>query len=136
MKSSNQALAAEYLSGRYLKANLPKIIELYRPKQKAMLTALEKYFPDDFRWSRPQGGMFLWAEGPKGMDMEQIFWNTVKRKVAFVPGKYFFTSKDTGNETMRLNFTMAGEDAIDRSIKIISEVIKENEVDSSREMIG
>ena len=130
----NQALAAEYLSGRYLKAHLPRIIEIYKPKQQAMLDALEKYFPDDFRWSRPQGGMFLWAEGPKGMDMEQIFWNTVKRKVAFVPGKYFFTSKDTGNETMRLNFTMADEDAIDRSIKTISEVIKEVRKDSSKEM--
>jgi len=70
------------------------------------------------------------------MDMEQIFWNTVKRKVAFVPGKYFFTSKDTDNETMRLNFTMALEDAIDRSIKTISEVIMEEEVDSSNPMIG
>jgi DNA-binding transcriptional MocR family regulator len=83
-----------------------------------------------------QPGMFLWAEGPKGMDMEQVFWNTVKRKVAFVPGKYFYTEKDAGQETMRLNFTMADEDAIDRSIKTISEVIKEEEKDSSNRMTG
>lgn len=132
----NQALAAEYLSSRYLKAHLPKIIEIYRPKQQAMLNALEKYFPDDFRWSRPQGGMFLWAEGPKGMDMEEIFWNTVKRKVAFVPGKYFYTEKGAGQETMRLNFTMAEEDAINRSIKTISEVIMEKEKGSTKEMTG
>jgi 2-aminoadipate transaminase len=132
----NQALATEYLSSRYLKAHLPRIIEIYRPKQQAMLDALEKYFPEDFRWSRPQGGMFLWAEGPKGMDMEKVFWNTVKRKVAFVPGKYFYTEKDAGQETMRLNFTMADEDTIDRSIKTISEVIKEEEKDSSNRMTG
>ena len=132
----NQALAAEYLSSHYLNAHLPRIIEMYRPKQQTMLNALKKYFPDDFKWSRPQGGMFLWAEGPKGMDMEQIFWRTVKRNVAFVPGKYFYTSKNTGRETMRLNFTMAEETAIDRSIKTISEVIKEEKKASSYKMAG
>lgn len=122
----NQALATEYLSSQYLKLHLPKIIQLYRPKQQAMLSAMQKYFPEEFTWSHPQGGMFLWAEGPKGMDMEQVFWDTVKRNVAFVPGKYFYTDKNTGKETMRLNFTMADEDAIDRSIRTISEVIREN----------
>ena len=120
----NQALAAEYLSSHYLKIHLPKIIDLYRPKQQAMLSALKRYFPNDFRWSKPQGGMFLWAEGPRGIDMEDIFWDSVKRNVAFVPGKYFYTAKNAGQETMRLNFTMADEDAIDRSIRTISEVIR------------
>ena len=56
--------------------------------------------------------------------MEEIFWDSVKRNVAFVPGKYFYTAKNAGQETMRLNFTMADEDAIDRSIRTISEVIR------------
>ncbi len=85
----NQALAAEYLSGGYLKQHLPKIIDLYKPKQEAMLGALEKHFPNEFQWSHPEGGMFLWVEGPKDLDMEKIYWKSVKKKVAFVPGKYF-----------------------------------------------
>ena len=120
----NQALAAEYIAGGYLERHLPKIIDLYRPKQDAMLSALDTYFPDNFKWSRPEGGMFLWVEGPEGFDMEELYWKAVKRNVAFVPGKYFYSSQDEGIETMRLNYTMTDEETINASIKIISEVIK------------
>ena len=121
----NQALAAEYLSGGYLEAHLPKIIDIYRPKQEAMFHALEKYFPDGFKWSKPEGGMFIWAEGPKGVDMEKIYWKSIERNVAFVPGKFFFTRKGEGIETMRLNYTMADAEGIHTAVRILSEVIKQ-----------
>ena len=121
----SQALAAEYIAGGFLSQQLPKIIKLYKPKQEAMLNALEKYFPDNFNWSKPEGGMFLWAEGPQGLDMEQLYWCAVEKKVAYVPGKFFFTEPGEGNETMRLNFTMSDEGTIDRAIKTLADVIKE-----------
>lgn len=121
----NQALAAEYISGNHLARHLPKIIEMYKPKQQAMLHALDEYFPDDFKWSRPEGGMFLWAEGPRGLNVDRVFQRAVERKVAFVPGRYFYTSKGMGMETMRLNFTMINETAIDHSIQILSQVLKD-----------
>ena len=120
----SQALAAEYIAGGFLKRHLPKIIDLYRPKQEAMLTALDRYFPKEFKWSNPEGGMFLWVEGPQGFDMEKLYWKAVKRNVAFVPGQYFYASPDEGIETMRLNYTMTDEETIDNSIRILSEVIK------------
>ena len=119
----NQALAAEYIAGGFLKNHLPTIIDLYRPKLEAMLSALDKYFPDHFNWSRPEGGMFIWAQGPQGLDMEKLYWKAVEKKVAFVPGKYFYTQPGEGIETMRLNFTMIDENTIDRSVRILSEVI-------------
>ena len=108
-----------------MEQQLPKIINIYRPKQEAMLNALEKYFPDSFRWSKPEGGMFLWAEGPEGLDMERIYWKSIKKKAAFVPGKFFFTRKGEGIETMRLNYTMTDEDIIDKGVRVLSEVIKQ-----------
>jgi len=120
----NQALAAEYIAGGSLARHLPNIINWYRPKQEAMLAALDRYFPDSFSWSRPEGGMFIWAEGPPGLDMEDLYWKAVEKKVAYVPGKYFYTGPGEGIETMRLNFTMADEETLDRAMKILSEVIK------------
>ena len=64
--------------------------------------------------------MFLWAEGPKGFDAEDLYHRCVRKGVAFVPGKYFFTDPGKGLETMRLNFTMADEKKIDESIEIIA----------------
>jgi 2-aminoadipate transaminase len=120
----NQALAAEYIAGGFLAEHLPNIINLYRPRQEAMLSALDSYFPDQFSWSRPEGGMFIWAEGPPGLDMEKLYWQAVEKNVAFVPGKYFYSTPGEGIETMRLNFTMTDEKTIDRSIKTLAEVIK------------
>jgi len=121
----NQALAAEYIAGGYLKNHLPKIINMYRPKQEAMLNALDRYFPDSFNWSRPDGGMFIWAEGPKGSDMLALYQKAIERKVAFVPGKYFYTCAGDGLETMRLNYTMVSEQDIEKGIRILSEVIRD-----------
>lgn len=120
----NQALAAEYLSGGYLKQHLPKILDIYRPKQDAMLCALDKYFPDSFKWSKPEGGMFIWAEGPDGLDTEKVYWKAVEQKTAFVPGKFFFTEKDEGTASMRLNYTMSDAANLDKAVKILSGVIR------------
>lgn len=121
----SQALAAEYLTEGYLDQQLPKIIRLYKPRQEAVLNALQKYFPENFNWSNPDGGMFIWVEGPDGLDMEQVYWKAIERKVAFVPGKFFFTNKEEGMETMRLNYTMADEAKIDRAVKTLAEVMRE-----------
>lgn len=120
-----QALAAVYLDGGHLRTHLPRIIDLYRPRQAAMLAALERHFPTDFTWSRPEGGMFVWAEGPDGLDMEQVYWQAVERKTAFVPGKFFYTESGAGLATMRLNFTMAKPEEIDGAVKILGEVIRQ-----------
>ncbi len=121
----NQALAAEYLEGGYLQTHLPKIIELYRPRQQAMLKALEQYFPKEFHWAHPEGGMFIWVEGPKGFNLENAYKKAVSRNVAFVPGRYFYSHPDEGLETMRLNFTMFDEETLAQAIKTLGEVLKE-----------
>lgn len=119
-----QAQATEYIRGGYLDRQLPKIIDLYRPRQEAMLEALDHYFPDSYRWTKPEGGMFIWIEGPDGMDAEELYWRAVERKVAFVPGKYFYLDGDDGLATMRLNFTMSDEATIQRAIGILGDVAR------------
>ena len=121
----NQALAAEYISGGYLERHLPKILDLYRPKQAAMLQALEEYFPESMTWSRPEGGMFIWAEGPDGLDGDVLYDRCVECTVAFVPGKYFYTQPGEGLATMRLNYTMIDEVTFRRAIRIVGDVIRQ-----------
>lgn len=121
----SQALAAEYLTEGYLEQQLPKIVSLYKPRQEAMLRAMDAYFPDGFRWSNPDGGMFLWAEGPEGLDMEDVYWKAIERNVAFVPGKFFYTQQGEGLETLRLNYTMADEAAIDQAVQRLAGVMRE-----------
>jgi 2-aminoadipate transaminase len=119
-----QALAAEYLAGGFLRRHLPTILQLYAPRQAAMLAALERYFPPTFIWSRPEGGMFIWVEGPAGFDAEAAYWRAIERKTAFVPGRFFFAQPGDGLATLRLNFTMVDEATIDRAVRVLGEVVR------------
>ncbi|TAJ21035.1 MAG: PLP-dependent aminotransferase family protein [Dehalococcoidia bacterium] len=121
-----QALAAEYVSGGHLERQLPSIIDLYRPRQQAMLDALERHLPEGFRWTRPEGGMFVWVRGPAGLDTEALNRQVLERGVAFVPGKYFYVNQEEGLSTLRMNFTAADPDAIDRAVGIIGVTITES----------
>lgn len=120
-----QALAAEYLVGGHLERQLPRIIELYRPRQQAMLDALARHLPEDFRWTHPEGGMFVWVTGPAGFDAERMYARCVERGVAYVPGKYFFIDQEAGLGTLRMNFTAESPEVIARAVSTIAEVIAE-----------
>jgi 2-aminoadipate transaminase len=119
----SQALASEYLVGGYVPEQVEKIKKLYAPKLETMLHALEENLSSDFKWSKPEGGMFLWVEGPQGMDMEAVYKSAIKNNVGFVPGKFFFPNPNDGIETMRLNFTNVTEEQIRYAIKTLSEVL-------------
>ncbi len=119
----NQALAAEYLKGGYLDKHLLKIKALYKPRQEAMMESIKKYFPLDFTCSKSDGGMFLWVQGPKNFDMTDLYNKSVGNGVAFVPGQFFFTDKDEGMNTMRLNYTMADEATIKTAVKKLAQCI-------------
>ena len=123
-QSFGQAIAALYLSGGYLKEHLPKIIELYRPRRDAMLATLDACMPDGFRWTKPEGGMFLWMQGPDGFDGDALYEACIERQVAFVPGKYFFFDESIGISTMRFNFTMVTEDVIETAMQIVADTAK------------
>jgi 2-aminoadipate transaminase len=125
-----QALAAEYLIGGHLQAHLPKILALYKPRQEAMLAAMDRFFPSAFSWSRPEGGMFIWAQGPLGLDMAAAYLQAVARKVAFVPGQYFYAHPGQGIETIRLNFTMADEQTLTLAIEVLGKVL-EDQIEST-----
>ena len=120
-----QALAAEYIRSGAIDTQVPKIIELYRPRQEAMLAAMEAYIPADYAWTKPDGGMFIWVEGPEGVDAEALYWKAVEQKVAFVPGKYFYIDPADGLPTIRLNFTRPDEAAIERAIAALGRVMRE-----------
>jgi 2-aminoadipate transaminase len=122
----NQALAAEYIGDGHLANHLPRIIDLYRPRLAAMLSALERYMPAGYGWSRPEGGMFVWLRGPSGIDTEKIYPRAVARKVAFVPGRFFYANDNEGAETMRLNFTMSDESTLERAIVTLADVLAED----------
>lgn len=112
-----QALAALYLEQGHMARQIEAIIELYRPRQEAMLNALARSFPASFRFTRPDGGMFVWAEGPEGFDSLEAYHEAVKSKVAFVPGRFFYARSGAGAGTLRMNFTNSSVEQIETAVE-------------------
>lgn len=120
----SQAVATEFLVGGYMEDHLPAILDIYSSRLKAILDALDSNLSGLATWTRPQGGMFTWVTLPDGMDTETIYWKAIERKVAFVPGKYFFVD-GTGGNTMRLNFSNTDEDRLRVAVRRLAEAIRE-----------
>jgi 2-aminoadipate transaminase len=122
--SFGQMVAYETAKDGFLDRHVRAIRRVYGERRNAMLAALERHFPEDVRWTRPGGGLFLWVTLPQGLDSTELLKHALKRKVAFVPGVSFF-AQGGGAETLRLNFSYATPDVIDEGIQRLGEVIKE-----------
>lgn len=107
----DQAAAAEYLlSGRGEPA-LARIREAYAARRDAMLDALPATLPPGSTWNRPDGGMFVWARLPEGLDATESLTRALENDVAFVPGLSFY-SGIPDPRTLRLSFTTYSPDRI------------------------
>jgi len=103
--------------------NIENLKPVYRSRRDAMLEALEEHFPADAGWTRPQGGLFVWATLPRFLDTGKMLPLAISRKVAYVPGTAFFAD-GRGANYMRLNFSYSDEDQIAEGIKRLGKVIR------------
>jgi 2-aminoadipate transaminase len=120
----SQYVANEYISGGYLDNQVKKIRALYKGKRDVMLAALDKYFPEDAKWTVPAGGMFLWVTLPKSINTRLMFQKAVAKKIAYVVGDSFYADGKHYN-SMRLNFSYSEDEVIEEGIKRLADVIKE-----------
>lgn len=112
-----QMIAYEVGHGGFLDEHIQTLRDVYRERRDAMLGALDSYMPPEVTWSSPQGGLFLWAELPEGMDSKAVLAEALKEQVAFVPGSAFFAEPSDGSRFMRLNFSNAQPDRIQEGIR-------------------
>ncbi|MDD4223763.1 MAG: PLP-dependent aminotransferase family protein [Candidatus Cloacimonetes bacterium] len=105
-----QRIAARYIEQGFLDPKLDQIRTMYKAKQKVMLDSLQEFMPEEFTWIKPQGGLFLMAYGPQGIDTGALLLDCIKeQKVAYVAGTSFFCD-GKGQHTMRLNFSYESEE--------------------------
>lgn len=117
-----QAVAARFLAGTAAAADhLDLLTKSYAAKLETMTAALARHFPGGYRWSEPEGGMFLWLEGPPGLNTDALLAPALESGVAFLPGSAFFV-EETPSSAMRLSFAGAPVDRIDHGIELLARV--------------
>lgn len=118
-----QAMVDAYIrSGRYFE-HIREIVPAYRTQLKTMLDGFV-HFPANCTHTVPQGGLFIWAELPEGIDTLPLLEKAVARKVAYIPGTHFFADGGHAN-TLRLNFSASEPDRIAEGMKILGALLNE-----------
>lgn len=119
----NQAIVDQFLRRDLLPEHIRTICVGYGAKMDRMLSCLES-FPAGVRFTRPEGGLFIWAELPEKIDAVSMLTKAVERKVAYVPGTYFCV--DGGHlNTIRLNFSNSTPEQIDTGMAALREIIEQ-----------
>ncbi|TKJ28454.1 MAG: aminotransferase [Chloroflexi bacterium B3_Chlor] len=118
----SQMVAYEVIADGFLEEHVREIRETYRQRRDAMLAALERYFPEEVTWTRPEGGLFLWVKLPEGMDCQELMEEAIEQKVAFVPGTAFYAD-GRGRDTLRLTFASCPTEMIDEGIQRLAKAI-------------
>jgi 2-aminoadipate transaminase len=120
----NQMVAFEVGKGGFLDEHVKFIRQVYKERRDVMLETMDEVFPHEVRWTKPEGGMFLWGILPEWMDAAEVFKIAIERKVAFVPGASFHPNGG-GNNTMRLNFSYSNPDMIREGMTRLGTLLKE-----------
>ncbi len=118
-----QRAVAEFMGRGMLEAHLEGITAVHRLRCDTMLEALEDRLTDIARWSKPDGGVFVWVSLPEQLDTTEMFQAAIQRQVAYIPGAVFSVDGSTKN-AVRLNFSNVTPEAIREGVGRLSEVIR------------
>jgi 2-aminoadipate transaminase len=106
----------------FVDQHVERIKSFYRERRDVMLSAIGSFFPPDALYTRPDGGLFVWAELPSRIDTRDLLIDAVADKVAFVPGQGFHADH-SGTNTMRLNFSNVPPEQLEEGIRRLGKAI-------------
>ncbi|MBU4262167.1 MAG: PLP-dependent aminotransferase family protein [Proteobacteria bacterium] len=119
-----QGIVCQYLRDNNADDHIRMIRDVYGRQCQAMQNSIQRYFPAEVTYTKPEGGMFLWAELPLDMAAMDLFELAVRDKVVFVPGDPFYV-RGNRHRTLRLNFSCADVETIDVGIGRLGKAIRE-----------
>jgi 2-aminoadipate transaminase len=126
-----QIVAHEVAKGGFLDEHVKVIRATYKERRDVMLETMDEIWPSEVRWTRPEGGMFLWGILPEKMDTAELFKRAIEKKVAFVPGASFHPTGG-GHNTMRLNFSYTDPDTTREGITRLGLLLREEVAKDAR----
>ncbi len=119
----DQMIANDIAQRGILRVHVRQLRQAYRERRDTMLDALAEFWPEGSSWTRPQGGLFLWARTPEGINSLDMLKIALEHRVAYVPGVNFYPDEDGGENAMRLNFSVAKPEAIVEGIHRLGKTV-------------
>ncbi len=120
-----QILCHKYMTERDLDGHIKNIRSIYRHKCQLMLDSLDKFMPSEVKYTRPDGGLFIWGTLPPEIDADTYIKKALERNVRVVPGATFNCDTTSPSNSFRLNYSTPTDEQIVRGIEILGQLAHE-----------
>lgn len=120
-----QMIAHEFMKKFNMAEHIEKSRKLYGKKAAFMCDMIDKYFPKEVTYIRPEGGIFIWCTAPDYVDTDKVHKECINHNVAIVPGSNFAIDINKPTNSFRLNYSTMSDEKIEKGILEVGEVLKE-----------
>ena len=120
-----QMLCYKFMTECDLDAHIAMIRQVYGRKCRLMLDCLEKELPAAVKFTRPEGGLFIWVTLPDGVDATAFLKACMAEKLMIVPGATFNCDVTEGSMSFRLNYSTPSDQQIMEGVARLGKVARE-----------
>lgn len=120
----NGMIVSKFLEMYDIEAHIARILPVYRHRAELMVKTMRECFPEEAKFTDPEGGLFTWVELPDYINTREVAVRALEKGVAVVPGDSFYSYGQTKN-CMRLNFSNSTDEALIDGVHRLADTIKE-----------
>jgi 2-aminoadipate transaminase len=122
-----QAAVAEYLRRDWLRPNIERLKDLYRPRWQTMEEAVRRELPDAHAFI-PDGGFFVSVMLPEEANTDNLVGRAKDQGLVLTPGAAFFADPDDGemvpgDRFVRLPFCAVTPEQIDEGVRRLASLV-------------
>ncbi len=117
-----QAAVLEFCREGLYDRHLKRLVAIYRDKSRTLIRALERFFPANVSWTRPEGGFAFWVTLPEGLSADAILEESSRAGVLFTPGSNFF-ARGEGDRYLRLSISRVPSERIEEGIERLGTIL-------------
>jgi GntR family transcriptional regulator/MocR family aminotransferase len=118
-----QAALNDFARQGLFQKHLQRCRRNYVLRRDAMLAALERYFPRESRWIKPEGGMAIWVRLPESLNANELLAQAQAQGIYFTPGPRFYAS-GIRSDALRLSFTTVTSSQIEAGVKCLGKLVE------------
>jgi len=121
----NQRIIARSLAKMDYRQHLQNISQIYGNKCRLMVDGLQKHCSERCKILVPEGGMFVWVEIPKDVDIEAVNEAAIHAGIGVVKSAAFAVDPNRPGHAFRLNFSALPDDKITQGVEIFGRVTRQ-----------
>ncbi|XP_076665702.1 kynurenine/alpha-aminoadipate aminotransferase, mitochondrial [Andrena cerasifolii] len=109
-----------------LQQHFDDVKKFYRDRRDVMLASIQKHLTGLAEWSVPKGGMFVWVK-VNGIEdvMELAREKCIAQGIFLIPGHAFSYDCSKPEQHIRLSYSYATPEQIDKALAIVAKLIRE-----------